>query len=250
MMYKVRAHLEALARQFVRQSTDGFLKEVRGVIHVGANFGQERRLYAAHRLNVFWIEPVPETYRTLTQFISRYSRQRAICALVTDVDGREYAFHVSNNGGRSSSIYDLGDHRKLWPAVSYTRTLRLRSSTLCSIVGKLRLNMADYDALVMDTQGSELVVLLGAAPLLRHFKFIKLEAADFESYKGCCRLNELDAFLHLQGFERTRTRPFAGRRGLGTYYDALYSTVTKRKQSELSVAPGREEPATGCRALA
>ena len=38
-----------------------FLADARGVIHVGANVGQERDLYAAYRLPVVWIEPTPRS---------------------------------------------------------------------------------------------------------------------------------------------------------------------------------------------
>ena len=41
-----------------------------------------------------------------------------------------------------------------------------------------------WDALVMDTQEPELLILKGAEPMLSQFKYIKTEAADFESYVG------------------------------------------------------------------
>ena len=47
----------------------------------------------------------------------------------------------------------------LWPHIGYTRTIALTSATLCSVVAREHLNMEDYDALVLDTQGSELLVL-------------------------------------------------------------------------------------------
>ena len=41
---------------------------------------------------------------------------------------------------------------------------------------------------MLDTQGAELLVLKGAAGLLHRFQFIKVEAADFESYANGCRV--------------------------------------------------------------
>src|SRR5262245_41851719 len=89
-----------------------FLKLVPGVIHVGANTGSERNEYAKHRLRVVWIEPIPEIFTTLTTNIRGCPDQVALNALVNDRDDVEYAFHVSNNGGLSSSIFDLGLHRE------------------------------------------------------------------------------------------------------------------------------------------
>ena len=44
---------------------DAFLRKVSGVIHVGANLGQERAHYARFRLDVVWIEPIPLGLRAI-----------------------------------------------------------------------------------------------------------------------------------------------------------------------------------------
>jgi hypothetical protein len=44
-----------------------YLAKCHGVIHVGANAGQERDLYAAHGLSVVWIEPSCATTSATTQ---------------------------------------------------------------------------------------------------------------------------------------------------------------------------------------
>ena len=110
-----------------------FLAGSKGVIHVGANLGQERELYASYGLNVIWIEPIPEVYERLNTLIDSYPNQKAFCYLVTDADDAEYLFHVSNKGGGASSIYDLAGHKELWPDVTYTETIALKSITLSSL---------------------------------------------------------------------------------------------------------------------
>jgi FkbM family methyltransferase len=200
-----------------------FLKESKGVIHVGANLGQERELHAAYGLNVIWTEPIPEIYNQLKTLIAPYPNQRAFRYLVTDVDGREYLFHVSNKGGGASSIYDLAGHKELWPDVTYTETIAIKSITLPSLMRKERLDIAGYDVLVLDTQGAELLVLQGAASLLPHIRYVRAEAADFEAYAGCCKLDELDKFFQEHGFRRIAKGRFAEKKGVGSYYDVLYS---------------------------
>src|SRR5438046_1455790 len=79
--------------------TDRFLKEASGVIHVGANVGEERELYDRHGLRVVWIEPISEVFETLTANIAGFPRQRALQYLVTDQDGTEHQFHVASNNG-------------------------------------------------------------------------------------------------------------------------------------------------------
>jgi FkbM family methyltransferase len=192
------------------------------VIHVGANAGQERDLYKNYGLRVIWIEPIPEVFRTLVANIQGYADQTAFQYLVTDQDDAEYAFHISNNAGASSSILELKLHKDIWPLVAYDRTITLPSTTLPSLLKREHINASDYDALIMDTQGSELLVLKGAVSILHAFRFIKTEVPDFESYVGCCQLKDIDAFLKQHGFQEISRRKFAERAEGGSYYDITY----------------------------
>ena len=54
----VKSIMVRLRRSF-RRDGDRFLKEVSGVVHVGANTGQERGIYDKLSLDVIWIEPIP-----------------------------------------------------------------------------------------------------------------------------------------------------------------------------------------------
>lgn len=205
-----------------RWCTDRFLRRVRGVIHVGANSGPERDDYAALGLEVLWVEPIPEVFEGLVECIRPFRRQRALMALVTDVDGREYDFHVSSNHGASSSILPLARHRDLWPHVDYTSTLRITGTTLPTLLAREGIDPGRYQALILDTQGSELLVLRGAAPILRGFQYVKAEVADFEAYAGCCLLPEMIAFMEEQGFHPISQTRFAGRADVGNYYDVVF----------------------------
>jgi FkbM family methyltransferase len=211
-----------IARPLFSGNPNSFLRKVSGVIHVGANLGQERALYGKHNLNVIWIEPIPDVYSKLKQNLEDFPQQRAFQYLITDEDDAEYSFHISNNNGQSSSIYDLDLHKEIWPMVSFQETIKLKSLTLASFAQKEGIDMSLYDALILDTQGSELLVLKGAAALLPSFKYIKTEAADFESYAGCCKMEEIDFLLSRFGFVKRRQDKFASKVGVGSYYDVLY----------------------------
>lgn len=206
---------------------DSYLATVRGVIHIGANTGQERDLYESFHLPVIWIEAIPEVFRTLEANLAAYPRQRAYEYLVTDRDGQPYTFHIANNGGASSSILDFSQHRQMWPEVNFEGAIQLTSSRFSTVVAREQIDLRRFDALVLDTQGAELKILMGSAELLVHFQFVKIEVPDFESYKGCCQVAELSAFMAEQGFtERTRT-PFMHVAAIGTYFDILYQQTGK-----------------------
>jgi FkbM family methyltransferase len=205
-----------------RHTLKGFLRSVRGVIHVGANTGQERELYAQYRLKVLWIEPIDEVFAQLKRNIAALPDQRAVQALVTDRDGGEYTFNVASNTGASSSILPLKLHADVWPDVTFTKTVAMRSTTLPSLLQAHGIDAGLYDALVMDTQGSELLVLEGAEPLLGGFRYVRTEVADFEAYEGCCQLAEVEAYLTRRGFREKVRKVIALHPQGGGYYDIVY----------------------------
>ena len=173
-------------------------------------------------LRVLWVEPIPKVFEELKSNVSQLPRQRAIQALVTDRDNETCQFHIANNNGASSSILELKDHKCIWPNVEYTETVALVSTTLSSLVREQDIDPSLFDALIMDTQGSEMLVLKGAEPILKHFKFVKTEVADFESYAGCCQLADLGRFMTLHGFREYSRHAFARRSKGGAYYDVTY----------------------------
>lgn len=216
-------------RSFLRRARSIFGKDpnavfgnVKGVIHVGANIGQEIKLYDQYGLTVVWIEPIPHIFEILESNLKGFPRQIAIKALVTDVENGEYQFNLANNGGESSSILDLDLHQEVWPEVTYEKTISLRSSTLPNLLKSRNIDIRNYDMLVLDTQGAELLVLKGASSILDNFTYIKSEVPDFESYKGCCQVKDLESFLGQYGFREYVRHPFAKRHAGGSYYDITY----------------------------
>lgn len=221
MLSSLRRFAGAVKRRFF-PPPDSFLASCRGIIHVGANVGQERFTYASHNLAVVWIEPLPEQFAILQSNIQEFDNQTAINALITDEDGKSYGFHVSNNNGESSSILDLHLHKDIWPEVRYTHDIQLVSSTLPSALQKYDVNLNDYDALALDTQGSELTILRGAKPILRSFKFIQIEAPDFESYKDCATAIRIRDFMRSVDFKFYRKTKFAEGKMGEKYFDLLF----------------------------
>ena len=125
-------------------------------------------------------------------------------ALLSDVEGKSYTFNVSSHGGQSSSIYTFGDHQDLWPDIKFTNTIELTSTTLARLLEESHHSTAEFDALVMDVQGAELLVLMGAGELLNHLRFYS---------SGGCRLRCISRSMHpghafeLPGRKRFSTPP-------------------------------------------
>ena len=205
-----------------RRAVDAFLNKIDGVVHIGANTGQERDVYAKAQLSVLWIEPIPDIFEALCANIAPYPRQRALQYLLSDADGRTYDFHIANNGGASSSILDIAQHKDIWPEIDYVETIPLQSARFATMIAQESIDLSRYQGLIMDTQGSELLVLRGAGELIRRFEYIKTEAADFELYKNCCVLDELTAYLTDFGFGEIARNVVSEHPGGGRVYDLSF----------------------------
>jgi FkbM family methyltransferase len=212
------------------QGRKSFLRKVSGLIHIGANVGQERSLYAIYNLRVAWIEPIPDVFEQLCENLRPFPKQQAYQYLIAGEDGRTHTLHIANNEGASSSILELRKHREMWPEIAYTGEIQMCGTTLSKFIEKENLRLADYQAVVLDTQGSELMILKGAADLLPHFRFIRVEVPDFESYSGCCQLAEVDEFMRSHGFRERHRETFRVLPGVGAYHDVTYERLGRRRE--------------------
>lgn len=224
MMTSVKTFLRKFRNVEVDQVA-AFLEGARGVIHIGANKGQERYLYEKLGLNVLWIEPIPSICQRLRKNVSSFRNQIVLEALLLDRDDVDVILHVANNGGASSSIMDFRLHSEIWPDVKFTHDVTCQSKTLSRLLRDHQIDVAQYDALVLDTQGSELLILQGASDLLSKFRIIQVEAADFEAYEGGATVAQIEHFLGKFGFVLRFKSPFAERDGGGTYFDLVFEAV-------------------------
>lgn len=222
-------------KAFFQDRNDRFLWKVPGVIHVGANTGQERARYAERLLGVVWIEANRDAYEVLVANIRPFPRQSALLGLVADRDGAPFDFNISGGDGAASSIHDLKEVHRIWPHVAYERKARLHSTTLPALLQQNGIDHKLYPALVLDTQGSELLVLRGSESILPDFRYIKTEAANFEAYAGCCLVDEISSFLFGHGFREVRRRLFASDGAGRDYYDVLYANTRSGPSLPLSL---------------
>ena len=226
------------ARRRLTPDPDRFLKRCRAIVHVGANEGQEREIYNRYKLMVFWIEPIPDVYQRLVKNISAYGKQVAIQALVTDRPDQTVKFNISTFNGVSSSIFDLALHKDIWPENVYIDALEMQTETLDRLLerGLIRLPI---DAIILDIQGAELLALKGGEALLRQTQYVKAEAADFEAYKGCAKVDEIAQFLKERSFDLIGATKCGQHPSAGAYYDLVFKRATGAQQA--ARVPNRHE---------
>lgn len=185
----------------------------KGVLHVGANVGEEAPIYDELGIkNVLWIEANEQLLPQLKINVSRYGH-KVMHMLAGDVEGLEVELHISNNAGQSSSILELGSHKIAHPEVHYVgkRVMAMKRLDQYGCYG-------DDDFLNIDVQGAELKVLKGLGEYLHQFRWAYLEVNKEELYKGCALVGEIDDYLLKFGFKRVETK-WCGNTGWG---DALY----------------------------
>lgn len=184
-----------------------YARRARGLLHLGAHLGQEAAGYQRFGKPVVWVEGIPSVYEELTRRLQDFPQQRALCALLDEVDGRQRRLHVSNNAsGASSSLFDFGPYgrgpQSLWPALQLDMVATL---TLCTISVDTLLQANDidpraHDLWVVDLQGAELLALKGAPRALDHCRAMLVEISEVAVYDGGVQWNELRDWLQARGF--------------------------------------------------
>jgi FkbM family methyltransferase len=210
-------------RFFIFGRFDSFLKNQNGVIHIGANTGQEISHYKnLGVVKICWIEADPNIYKTLIQNIKGDKNQKAYNYLVTKKNNKKYNFNISNNEGNSSSIFLFKEHKQIYPDVKYNKKIILIGKNLKYIIRKEKINLKNFSALVLDVQGAELEILQGAKDILYKFKYIKLETAEFMLYSGGANYYQIQKYLSKLSFYEKKKIVIAKNRMGKKAFDVLY----------------------------
>lgn len=191
--------------------------DIKGVLHLGASTGQEREIYDNYCKGwVIWIEAIPRVYLELQNNIKSLPQQTAYNACLSNVDGDEVVFNVSNNESQSSSILELGVHALIHPEVHYVEQIVMKTKRLDTLLKDVDVSSINF--LNVDLQGAEHLAIEGMGDLIKNIDYALLEVNMKETYKGCMLIEELDYFMLQRGFERVETGDWVA----DTWTDALY----------------------------
>ena len=191
--------------------------DIKGVLHLGASIGQERDAYNTYCKGlVIWVEAIPKVYLELQQNIKSYSQQTAYNACLSNVDGDDVIFNVSNNESQSSSILELGVHALIHPGVHYVEQIAMKTQRVDTLLKDVDVSTINF--LNVDLQGVEHLAIEGMGDLIKNIDYALLEVNIKETYKGCMLIEELDYFMLQRGFERVETGEWVAE----TWTDALY----------------------------
>jgi len=189
--------------------------DIKGVLHVGAHFGQEFSIYENMGIeNVMFFEPLPHTFEKLRENIHGKNKNAILVnsALGNMIGEIEMNVETANQG-QSSSILEPMMHLKQYPHIVFNNKVKVKITKLDSFIEE----KFNYNFINIDVQGYELEVFKGGSEFLKHIDYIMTEVNRDEVYKNCPMVGELDDFLKPYGFERVETT-WDGM----TWGDALY----------------------------
>lgn len=186
---------------------------VTGVLHIGAHFGEENKIYDMLEYpNRVFFEPLLKNFNVLSTNVSDKEHVLYNMALGA-ARGVKTMYVESANQGQSSSILKPKIHLKQYPHITFPEREKVSIDTLDNVIK----NKLTYNFINMDVQGYELEVLKGAPQILKNIDYLMCEVNREEVYEKCCMVEEVDNFLQSYNLERVETN-WAGH----TWGDAFY----------------------------
>lgn len=186
--------------------------KIKGVLHIGAHVGQEFGTYERLGIdNVMFFEPIPSTFQRLKENVG--DKAILVNTALGNMIGEVEMFTETVNQGQSSSVLEPEHHLVQHPNIQFDGRQRVAITKLDTFIE----DKDKYNFINIDVQGYELEVFKGGAEYLKTIDYVMTEVNRAELYKGCARIEELDAFLGGYGFERVETT-WDG----GTWGDAFY----------------------------
>jgi 2-O-methyltransferase len=173
------------------------------------------RVFPQARIYAF--EPLPSNIAIAKDNIRKYnlSNIELVGKAVSDKNGTA-KFFVSTGqpsgvgdadwdwGNKSSSLLEPGRHPEFADFIKFEESINVDTVTLDEFC--LQRNITAIDFIHMDVQGGEMMVLKGAARILRTVRAIWLEVSTVALYKDQPLADELEKFMHDNEFVMIRDR--------------------------------------------
>ncbi len=197
---------------FLTKARDMYNVKMKGIIHIGASDGQEKKFYRSIKAkNVLWIEADPETYKKLVENVTPSGVTKILNNLtypstitenfaVSDQNGTADFFITSNK--YSSSLLELNLHESVYPDIYADGKITVNTKRLDTYFEESKNDPSKYNVIMIDVQGAELLALKGATNTLKNIDVIVSEISPDEMYKGSVPVYELDKFLLEHDFVR------------------------------------------------
>jgi FkbM family methyltransferase len=177
----------------------------RGIIHVGADIGQEVPQYLEYGFkNIVLIEANPKSFKILEAKFGHCENIILLNYAVCDRNGAvDFHIHTSRSGNAEpASVLPMKRFSEIVKTLHTPETIRVPGITLDSLVASHGIRMTEYNVVNIDIQGAELLALRGATKVIAALDAIISEVNLIEMYENGALEDEIVAFLGGQGFEK------------------------------------------------
>jgi FkbM family methyltransferase len=176
-----------------------------GVIHVGADVGQEVSHYFDYGFRkIILIEANPESYKTLELRFGHHPNVRLFNYAICDKEGIiDFHIHTSRSGSTEpASILPMKRFKEIVKTLHTPKTIKVPATTLDSLFDKNGVAPGEYNFINIDIQGAELLAFAGATKLMPSIDAIVSEVNLVEMYEGGALEGDIVALLARHGFEK------------------------------------------------
>jgi FkbM family methyltransferase len=178
---------------FTRQGFD-----LQGVIHVGANDGEEIEYYLALGAPyVVAFEPINDAYQFLTHKWTGYGALRPYNVVVMP-----YALGDENKDGVICITAGDGKGSSLLKELDSPYRIEKTQRVVVRRFDSFPFALDGFNTLVVDVQGMELDVLKGFGRKLNKFSFINIECSEKVQYEGGVDAATVVQYLDSMGFQQ------------------------------------------------
>jgi FkbM family methyltransferase len=191
---------------------ENFNLNIKGVIHIGAHYGQENEVY--NELNIknrIFFEPLKNNFNKLKENIGD---EFLLINKALGNENKKVEMYVdTENQGGSSSILKPKIHLIQYPHIVFESIEEVEMTRLDDI----EFDINNYNFINIDVQGYELEVFKGSSLSLDKIDYIMCEVNRGEIYENCAMIEDIDKFLSTYGFKMVEV-DWAG----GGWGDAFY----------------------------
>ncbi len=187
------------------------MNDCKGILHLGAHRGSEAEVYNWFGKNVVWVEAFPTIFRSLEENLMFYKNQIPLLALLSDTDGEDVDFYISNHDAACSSMYNFTNeiyNNEVWSRESgkyeMLRKIKLKTMKLDTLLENNNIDAKNFDHWIIDLQGAELKALKGGVNSIKYCKSMHVEVSKKKFYEHSVLWPELKDWLIKRGFYPTK----------------------------------------------
>jgi len=166
----------------------------RGIILIGAYDGKTlKRLNLPNTVKTLLIDANPSAVERLQENFANSPNIQVVQAAIANHNDT-VTLHLTSLES-SSSILPWKQYGEIYPNIKEIQQLTLSSRTLDTLLEELNLSPSDFNILILDIQGAELLALEGATQLLNNLDAIYTNVHYQELFEGGALAEEVNQFL-------------------------------------------------------